>query len=55
MTFFENQPYYPKVGIQGEQTYPAEAVESQLLGFEPTESTPHAEPAKTAPKPEGKL
>ncbi|XP_029126919.1 uncharacterized protein LOC114915839 [Cajanus cajan] len=49
VTFFENQPYYPKVGIQGEQTYPIEVVESQLLGFELAESVPNTEPTNIAP------
>ncbi|KAJ1395404.1 Gag-polypeptide of LTR copia-type [Sesbania bispinosa] len=35
--------------VEGEQTYPIEVVESQLLGFELAESAPNAEPAKTAP------
>lgn len=41
VTFFENQPYYPKVGIQGEQpnTYQTENSEYQLLDLEITEPT----------------
>ena len=39
VTFFENQHYYPKVGIQGEQpnTYPTENSEYQPLALEITE------------------
>ena len=41
ITFFENQPYYPKVGIQGEQShlYPTKSSEYQLLALEETEPT----------------
>ena len=39
VTFYENQPYYPNVGIQGEQpnTYPTENSEYQPLALEITE------------------
>ena len=37
--FYENQPYYPKVGIQGEQpnTYATENSDYQPLALEITE------------------
>ncbi|RDX95182.1 hypothetical protein CR513_22332, partial [Mucuna pruriens] len=48
VTFFENQPYYPKVGIKGEKTFiPSEMAKSQPLGFEVTEPTPDATPAES--------
>ncbi|KAI5414337.1 hypothetical protein KIW84_040007 [Lathyrus oleraceus] len=51
VTFFENQPYYPKVGIQGEKIYPIEVVESQLLELELTEPKLTAEASKPTPEP----
>ncbi|KAI5401066.1 hypothetical protein KIW84_065776 [Lathyrus oleraceus] len=51
VTFFENQPYYPKVGIQGENIYPIEVVESQLLELELTEPKLTAEASKPTPEP----
>ncbi|KAI5404164.1 hypothetical protein KIW84_051342 [Lathyrus oleraceus] len=51
VTFFENQPYYPKVGIQGENIYPIEVVESQLLELELTETKLTAEASKPTPEP----
>ena len=40
VTFYENQPYYPNVGIQGEQpnTYPTENSKYQSLALEITAS-----------------
>ncbi|KAI5436929.1 hypothetical protein KIW84_023164 [Lathyrus oleraceus] len=51
VTFFENQPYYPKVGIQGEKIYPIEVVESQLLELELTEPKLTAKASKPTPEP----
>ena len=51
VTFFENQPYYPKIGIQGENTYPIEVVESQLLELELTEPKLTAEASKPTLEP----
>src|ERR1051325_3982814 len=41
ITFFENQPYYTKDGIQGEQShlYPIKSSEYQFLALEETEPT----------------
>lgn len=59
VTFFENQAYYTKVGIQGEQSYryPTETLEYQSLGLEQTEpaqtlpTQASSQPAETTPKP----
>ena len=51
VTFFENQSYYLKVGIQGENTFPIEVVESQLLELELTEPKLTAEASKPTPEP----
>ena len=51
VTFFENQPYYPKVGIQGENTYPIEVIESQLLELELTKPKLIAEASEPRPEP----
>jgi hypothetical protein len=59
VTFFENQPYYTKTGIQGEHI---ENSEYQLLPLELTEhdkilpnQTGNTQSAEPMPKPAGKL
>jgi len=47
--YFENQPFYPKAVIGGENTYPIIVVESPLFRFELAESIQNAEPADTTP------
>lgn len=49
VTFFENQPFYPKNGIQGETLPPPtcqqELIDFQLLDLEPS-SMLHSTPSK---------